>query len=482
MSKPDINPAALVGQDVTIITHRLDGRPRTIYRDVKVFSHEPGAGDNPGTLMLIGYRETETGTKAYTERVFVWDIAAVVPGGDELTDAEYEIADQVEAVMLAAAADKTWTPSEMGRKVKADTTTVRNVLTWMVARQFIDAHGNGARTRFARQAWRTLSPAEQPQEAPVPKPVVIDHVRISTDDSSHVRHPDTPSRTLCSKNVGGSISGEGMDDCTICTTRAAKRGMVEPPAKESAPVAAEEPAPAFTRRDLVTYQGEPFVVIQVDTPGEYALIRRGDTLDKPRLLSEGRWVHVGSLTKRVLPPAPETRTEYAVQHTAVRHGRLQVVIETTPGHESDRALNEAAVSYVRRAQASSVGPVDAVLVSRTVVVATPWAEVEETPQEAATVTVAEEPTRDEKPAPYAVMIREELIDADRTEHADPAMVALIEQVMRAERTSLDYLTREEFGDAVLKALNDVDELYAIHVLRDYCRAHELAIPAWARRP
>lgn len=300
-----------------------------------------------------------------------------------------------------------------------------------------------AEMRAARTAHLADFAAEQ--AAPVVAPVVISHVRIAADDSAHVRNPDRPSLTLCRKNVGGPLaSTEGMDHDPVCATKAAKLGMVTQEAEQAAEQAA----------------------------------------------NAANWWDVHQAAPVVEETAPETRTEYAVKRTIVQHGRLQTVLVTMPGYEDDLALNVAAVDYVRHTQAGSAGPVDAVLVSRTVIAVTPWVEVEETPltfSEIKALATGQEPAPAapavvvEEPASYAVMIREELIDADRTEHADPAMVALVEQVMLAKRR-VDYLTREEFGDVVLKALDDVDEMYGAHKLRDYCREHGLAIPAWARRP
>jgi hypothetical protein len=67
----------------------------------------------------------------------------------------------------------------------------------------------------------------------------------------------------------------------------------------------------------------------------------------------------------------ETRTEYAVQSTETRHGKRKVVVETSPGHETDREWNEQRVEQEREWQASVGLTPDAELVSRSVT-ATAW--------------------------------------------------------------------------------------------------------------
>lgn len=64
----------------------------------------------------------------------------------------------------------------------------------------------------------------------------------------------------------------------------------------------------------------------------------------------------------------ETRTEYAVQSTKLRHGRRKIVIEADPGRLTDRVWNEQRVESEREWQASVGVTPDAVLVSRTVTV------------------------------------------------------------------------------------------------------------------
>lgn len=64
--------------------------------------------------------------------------------------------------------------------------------------------------------------------------------------------------------------------------------------------------------------------------------------------------------------ATQTRTEYAVQTTELRHGKRKVVVETSPGHETDRAWNESRVEAERAWQESVGLKPDAQLVARTV--------------------------------------------------------------------------------------------------------------------
>ena len=72
----------------------------------------------------------------------------------DLSDVDLDLSDDIEAVMMAAPASKSWTPSELGRRVKADSVRVRNILDWMVAHRYISSEGNGARTRYSCLSWR----------------------------------------------------------------------------------------------------------------------------------------------------------------------------------------------------------------------------------------------------------------------------------------------------------------------------------------
>ncbi|MEU4575969.1 hypothetical protein [Nonomuraea sp. NPDC023979] len=64
----------------------------------------------------------------------------------------------------------------------------------------------------------------------------------------------------------------------------------------------------------------------------------------------------------------ETRTEYAVQSTQLRHGRRKVVVEADPGRLTDRAWNEQRAKDERKRQQSAGLTPDAVLLARTVTV------------------------------------------------------------------------------------------------------------------
>jgi hypothetical protein len=75
---------------------------------------------------------------------------------------------------------------------------------------------------------------------------------------------------------------------------------------------------------------------------------------------------------------------------------------------------------------------------------------------------------------YATLI------AELTGSTDPADIALTEQLMRDERTSLDYLTRDEFAAAVTEAQTAAGVLFVTGDLEMYCSAFELALPKWAQ--
>jgi hypothetical protein len=64
----------------------------------------------------------------------------------------------------------------------------------------------------------------------------------------------------------------------------------------------------------------------------------------------------------------ETRTEYAIKLTAVRHGKWQTVIEAVPDHATDREWVAQLVADRREWQANAGRTPDAELVSRVVTV------------------------------------------------------------------------------------------------------------------
>lgn len=66
----------------------------------------------------------------------------------ELSDAEYDVADQIEA-LLEADPTRSWTPSRVARRVHVTTPEATRVLAYMVANRYITAAGNGAWTRYA---------------------------------------------------------------------------------------------------------------------------------------------------------------------------------------------------------------------------------------------------------------------------------------------------------------------------------------------
>ncbi len=65
----------------------------------------------------------------------------------ELTDAEFEIADRIETLLEADPA-RSWTPSEVARKVHTTTGDAARVLAYMKANRYVTAIGNGAWTRY----------------------------------------------------------------------------------------------------------------------------------------------------------------------------------------------------------------------------------------------------------------------------------------------------------------------------------------------
>lgn len=61
--------------------------------------------------------------------------------------------------------------------------------------------------------------------------------------------------------------------------------------------------------------------------------------------------------------------------------------------------------------------------------------------------------------------------------ADAATVALVEDLMRINRTALDHLTAADFAIEARNARDDIEGLRAIGQLDDYCKAMGLAVPA-----
>jgi hypothetical protein len=67
--------------------------------------------------------------------------------------------------------------------------------------------------------------------------------------------------------------------------------------------------------------------------------------------------------------------------------------------------------------------------------------------------------------------------AENTGTTDAATVALIEELMRADRPALDALTHSEFIAAIGQACADAAELAATGMLVYYCHALGLAVPS-----
>ena len=76
---------------------------------------------------------------------------------EELTDQQYDLADRIAEVIDGMKRARNWSPSELGRKLGADTVAVKVVLQWMAARQYIAAQGTGAWTRYSSLRVRTIN-------------------------------------------------------------------------------------------------------------------------------------------------------------------------------------------------------------------------------------------------------------------------------------------------------------------------------------
>ena len=64
---------------------------------------------------------------------------------------------------------------------------------------------------------------------------------------------------------------------------------------------------------------------------------------------------------------------------------------------------------------------------------------------------------------------------------NPATLAVVEEIMRTERTGLDGLTKARFDHAARLAYADVQLLAAAGMLADYCDALGLDMPASDRK-
>ncbi len=61
--------------------------------------------------------------------------------------------------------------------------------------------------------------------------------------------------------------------------------------------------------------------------------------------------------------------------------------------------------------------------------------------------------------------------------ADPAVVAVVEELMRTDRTALDGLSLAQFNREARTAFADMVLLAAAGALTEYCEAFELDVPA-----
>lgn len=72
---------------------------------------------------------------------------AAFAGKDDLTDAEFEIADALD-LALADAGPEGLTPSRAARKARTDTRTAERLLRWLVADLSAHTSGNGCWTHY----------------------------------------------------------------------------------------------------------------------------------------------------------------------------------------------------------------------------------------------------------------------------------------------------------------------------------------------
>lgn len=61
--------------------------------------------------------------------------------------------------------------------------------------------------------------------------------------------------------------------------------------------------------------------------------------------------------------------------------------------------------------------------------------------------------------------------------ADPATLAVVEELMRTDRTGLDGLTRSQFDREARLAFSDMALMAAAGALPEYCEALGLEMPA-----
>jgi hypothetical protein len=63
--------------------------------------------------------------------------------------------------------------------------------------------------------------------------------------------------------------------------------------------------------------------------------------------------------------------------------------------------------------------------------------------------------------------------------ADPATLALVEDLMRTEAGTLDALSAKRFTALARRSAADAEMLHREGALLDYCSALGLTVPAWA---
>lgn len=77
---------------------------------------------------------------------------------------------------------------------------------------------------------------------------------------------------------------------------------------------------------------------------------------------------------------------------------------------------------------------------------------------------------------YQELIREAIASTGDT-RTDDATCAIVEDLMRTNRSGLDHLSRDEFMAEAAGWLAEVDAPF----VRDYCDALQLEVPQWAVR-
>lgn len=83
-------------------------------------------------------------------------------------------------------------------------------------------------------------------------------------------------------------------------------------------------------------------------------------------------------------------------------------------------------------------------------------------------------------SPYVTSIRQAIVVAGYPAHTDPATLALVEDCMRTNRTSLDHLSREDLAVEACTALADLTS--HADETRTLCDLLGLQVPYWVDNP